>query len=95
MAKISRDPTELVAATIGPQHQYPDGLMLFLGTMLVPNADRHGPGQGFTHEIGDVVRISSPLLGTLVNEMVACTDAPPWTFGVRALMSSLAARGLL
>jgi fumarylacetoacetate (FAA) hydrolase family protein len=95
MTEISRDPAELVAATIGPDHQYPDGLMLFLGTMFVPTADRHAAGAGFTHEIGDVVTISSPKLGTLINKVNACHRAPPWTFGARALMASLAARGLL
>jgi fumarylacetoacetate (FAA) hydrolase family protein len=95
MDRISRDPLELVAATLGPEHQYPDGVMLFLGTMYVPTADRRGPGQGFTHEAGDVVRIASEKLGALVNEVTTSNAAPPWTFGVRALMRSLAARGLL
>jgi fumarylacetoacetate (FAA) hydrolase family protein len=95
MDRISRDPLELVAATCGPEHQYPDGLMLFLGTMYVPTADRRGPGQGFTHEAGDVVRISSAKLGALVNTVTTSDAAPPWTFGARALMRSLAARGLL
>ena len=95
MDRISRDPLELVAATLGAEHQYPDGLMLFLGTMYVPTADRRGPGQGFTHEAGDVVRISSDKLGALVNVVTTSSDAPPWTFGARALMRSLAARGLL
>jgi fumarylacetoacetate (FAA) hydrolase family protein len=95
MNRISRDPLELVAATCGPEHQYPDGLMLFLGTMYVPTADRRGPGQGFTHESGDVVRISSGKLGALVNTVTTSDAAPPWTFGARALMRSLAARGLL
>jgi fumarylacetoacetate (FAA) hydrolase family protein len=95
MDRISRDPLDLVAATWGPEHQYPDGVMLFLGTMYVPTADRRGPGQGFTHESGDVVRIASDKLGALVNEVTTSDAAPPWTFGVRALMRSLAARGLL
>jgi fumarylacetoacetate (FAA) hydrolase family protein len=95
MRRISRDPLELVAATHGPEHQYPDGFMLFLGTMYVPTVDRRGPGQGFTHLPGDVVRIASEKLGALVNEVGLSTDAPPWTFGARALMRSLAARGLL
>jgi fumarylacetoacetate (FAA) hydrolase family protein len=95
MGRISRDPLELVAATCGPEHQYPDGFMLFLGTMYVPTADRRGPGQGFTHLPGDVVRIASDKLGALVNEVGLSTEAPPWTFGARALMRSLAARGLL
>jgi fumarylacetoacetate (FAA) hydrolase family protein len=95
MGRISRDPLELVAATHGPEHQYPDGFMLFLGTMYVPTADRRGPGQGFTHLPGDVVRIASDKLGALVNEVGLSTEAPPWTFGAGALMRSLAARGLL
>jgi fumarylacetoacetate (FAA) hydrolase family protein len=95
LSQISRDPLDLVAATCGAEHQYPDGFMIFLGTMYVPTADRRGPGQGFTHEIGDVVRIASPRLGALVNTVTTSDRAPPWTFGVRALMRSLAARGLL
>jgi fumarylacetoacetate (FAA) hydrolase family protein len=95
MAEISRDPAELVATTLCAEHQYPDGLMLFLGTMFVPNIDRHGPGRGFTHDVGDTVRISSPKFGTLVNRITTCDRAPPWTFGIRALMTSLAQRGLL
>ena len=95
MGRISRDPLDLVAATCGPEHQYPDGFMLFLGTMYVPTADRRGPGQGFTHENGDVVRVSSERLGALVNTVTTSSAAPPWTFGARALMRSLAARGLL
>jgi len=92
---ISRDLLDLVAATCGPEHQYPDGFMLFLGAGYVPTADRRGRGQGFTHEHGDVVRISSEMLGALVNTVTTSSAAPPWTFGVRALMRSLAARGLL
>jgi fumarylacetoacetate (FAA) hydrolase family protein len=93
--RISRDPLDLVAATCGAEHQYPDGFMLFLGAGYVPTVDRRGPGQGFTHESGDVVRISSVRLGALVNTVSTSDTAPPWTFGVRALMRSLAARGLL
>ena len=95
LARISRDPTELAAATCGPEHQYPDGFMLFLGTIYVPTADRRAPGLGFTHEEGDIVRIASDKLGALVNVVTTADRAPPWTFGVRALMRSLAKRGLL
>jgi fumarylacetoacetate (FAA) hydrolase family protein len=95
MRRISRDPEALVAATIGPEHQYPDGLMLFLGTMFVPTRDRAGPGEGFTHREGDIVRVASPRLGGLINQVTTSDRAPPWTFGTRALMASLAARGLL
>jgi fumarylacetoacetate (FAA) hydrolase family protein len=95
MREISRDPLDLVAATIGKEHQYPDGLMLFLGTMFVPTKDRHEKGSGFTHEEGDVVSVSSAKLGTLVNVVTTSDRAPPWQFGVRDLMRSLSARGLL
>jgi fumarylacetoacetate (FAA) hydrolase family protein len=92
MAKISRDPSDLVAQTIGADHQYPDGLVLFLGTMFAPIQDRDRPGQGFTHKLGDVVRIHSPKLGTLINTVTTSDRAAPWTYGVRALMRTLAAR---
>ena len=95
MSQISRPPADLVAQTIGPNHQYPDGLMLLLGTMFAPIQDRHDPGQGFTHEIGDRVTISTPPLGTLVNWVTYSDKAPPWTFGVSALMANLAHRGVL
>src|SRR5204862_7169715 len=93
MKKISRDPADLVAATLGPEHQYPDGLMLFLGTMFVPTKDRRGPGEGFTHEEGEVVTISSPRRGALTNEVTTSAKAPPWRVGTRALTGGLACRG--
>ena len=95
MAQISRDPADLVAQTCGRHHQYPDGFMLYCGTMFAPVQDRDGPGQGFTHHIGDVVTISAPGLGALVNTVRLATDAPEWTFGTGALMRNLAGRGLL
>ena len=95
LSQISRDPLDLVAQAIGPNHQYPDGFMLFLGTMFSPTQDRHGPGQGFTHVVGDVVTVSTPQLGALVNRVTTSDQAEPWTFGVTALMQSLARRGLL
>ncbi|MGW2104365.1 fumarylacetoacetate hydrolase family protein [Streptomyces olivaceoviridis] len=95
MREISRDVTELVAATHGAHHQYPDGFVLFTGTLFAPTEDRRAPGAGFTHEYGDVVRISSPRLGALVNTVVPSEQAAPWTFGVRALMRNLARRGVL
>jgi fumarylacetoacetate (FAA) hydrolase family protein len=94
-SKISRDPLELVDQAIGPYHQYPDGLMLFLGTMFAPTQDRYGPGQGFTHAVGDVVTVSTPRLGTLVNRVNTSDRVPPWTYGTAALMRDLARRGLL
>src|SRR5881409_2405815 len=86
LAKISRDPLDLVRQAIGPHHAYPDGLMLFLGTMFAPTQDRHGPGQGFTHVVGDVVRIATPQLGTLVNRVTTSDQAERWSFGIGALM---------
>ena len=95
LSKISRDPLDLVAQACNANHQYPDGFMLFLGTMFAPTQDRHGPGQGFTHVVGDVVAISTPQLGTLVNRVTTSDQAAPWTFGIAALMKSLAKRRLL
>jgi fumarylacetoacetate (FAA) hydrolase family protein len=95
MSRISRDPADLVAEMIGPNHRYPDGAVLYLGTMFAPTEDRGAPGQGFTHKLGDVVTIASPRLGRLTNVMVHAPDAEPWRFGAAALMRNLAARGLL
>jgi fumarylacetoacetate (FAA) hydrolase family protein len=92
---ISRDPLDLVGHAIGPNHQYPDGLVLFLGTMFAPTQDRFGPGQGFTHAVGDIVAISTPALGTLVNRVNTSDRVEPWRYGVGALMRDLARRGLL
>ena len=91
---ISRDPLELVGHAIGPHHQYPDGLVLFLGTMFAPTQDRFGPGQGFTHAVGDLVAISTPRLGTLVNRVNTSDRIEPWRYGVSALLRDLARRGL-
>ncbi|WP_367846570.1 fumarylacetoacetate hydrolase family protein [Rhodoferax sp. WC2427] len=94
MASISRDPVDLVAQTLSA-HQYPDGFMLFLGTLFAPIEDRDQPGGGFTHKLGDVVTIHSAWLGALHNRVTHCETAPPWRFGLRAFMGNLAARGLL
>jgi fumarylacetoacetate (FAA) hydrolase family protein len=95
MGKISRDPEDIVRQTIGANHQYPDGFVLYLGTAFAPTKDRGAPGQGFTHRIGDIVHVSSPKLGRLTNVMTTSRDAEPWTFGTAALMRNLAKRGLL
>lgn len=95
MEQISRDPLELVAQTVGSDHQYPDGFMLFLGTLFAPTQDREERGSGFTHKPGDSVSIASPLLGTLHNRVTYSNQAAPWTFGLRALMGNLAVRGLV
>nr|WP_311268232.1 fumarylacetoacetate hydrolase family protein [Sphingobium sp. WCS2017Hpa-17] len=94
MNQISRDPLELVRQTLS-EHQYPDGFTLFLGTLFAPVQDRDEPGRGFTHKVGDVVAISTPRLGKLVNTVVRSKDAAPWSFGLTALFTNLAARGLL
>jgi fumarylacetoacetate (FAA) hydrolase family protein len=94
MSEISRDPEEFVRQAMS-EHHYPDGFVLFLGTLFAPTDDRDEPGRGFTHKIGDEVRISTPKLGTLVNSVSTSRDAPAWKFGTRALMRNLAARGLL
>jgi fumarylacetoacetate (FAA) hydrolase family protein len=95
VSEISRDLTELAGQAIGKYHRYPDGLVLFIGTMFAPVADRGAPGSGFTHKSGDVVSIAAPEIGRLVNEVVACDEAEPWAFGTGALMANLARRGLL
>jgi len=95
MKEISRDPADLVAQTIGRHHQYPDGLVLFLGTLFAPTEDRDTPGQGFTHKTGDVVTISCAGLGALRNTVRLSTECPEWTFGAAALMRNLAGRNLL
>ncbi|MBS0454685.1 MAG: fumarylacetoacetate hydrolase family protein [Proteobacteria bacterium] len=95
LTKISRDPLDIVSHAIGAHHDYPDGLVLFLGTMFAPTQDRHGPGQGFTHEVGDEVLIAAPELGALVNRVVHSDQAARWNFGIGALMRGLARRGLL
>ena len=95
MSKISRDPLEIVANAIGPNHQYPDGVMLFLGTMFAPTQDRFGPGQGFTHAVDDLVSVATPKLGALVNRVRHADQIAPWTFGLGALMRNLGQRKLL
>ncbi len=95
MRKISRSPESLAAATLNQHHQYPDGFVLFCGTVFAPTQDRGAKGQGFTHKHGDMVSVANPLLGVLFN-VVQSTDAcAPWEFGVSHLMRNLAGRGLL
>jgi fumarylacetoacetate (FAA) hydrolase family protein len=94
MSEISRDPADLVAQTCGRHHQYPDGFLLFLGTMFSPIQDRGAAGKGFTHRLGDRVTVSTPSLGSLINEVQRCDEIAPWTFGIRALYQSLASRGI-
>ena len=95
IAKISRDPADLVAQMLNQHHRYPDGAVLFLGTMFAPVEDRDAPGKGFTHKTGDVVTIEAPKLGRLVNRMMPTDQCEAWSFGTAALMRNLARRGLL
>jgi fumarylacetoacetate (FAA) hydrolase family protein len=95
MAQISRDPADLAKQAGGAHHAYPDGFVLYLGTMFAPTDDRDEAGHGFTHHLGDVVRIASPHLGALVNRVQHSEDLAPWSFGIGALMTNLAQRGLL
>ncbi len=95
MKEISRDPLDLVAQTIGRHHQYPDGFVLFMGTLFAPVEDRDTPGQGFTHKVGDIVTISNDKLGSLRNRVLLSTECAPWIFGASHLMRNLAGRGLL
>jgi fumarylacetoacetate (FAA) hydrolase family protein len=95
MTAISRDPEELVRQLFDAGRRYPDGAVLFLGTMFAPVADRGAPGKGFTHKSGDVVTVGAEVLGRLVNRMLHSQDCPPWDFGVGALMRNLARRGLI
>jgi fumarylacetoacetate (FAA) hydrolase family protein len=95
MNRISRDPADLVAAMIGDHHQYPDGAVLYLGTMFAPIDNRDSEGEGFTHKRGDIVTIASPRLGRLSNRVVRTDEAAPWRYGTGALMRNLARRGLI
>jgi fumarylacetoacetate (FAA) hydrolase family protein len=95
LSQISRDPQDIVNQMIGATHQYPDGAVLFLGTMFAPVEDRRAPGQGFTHELGDIVTIETPTLGKLTNRVTTSDKAAPWTYGAGQLMRNLAKRGLI
>lgn len=95
MAEISRDPLDLVSQTIGAHHQYPDGFMLFLGTLFAPTKDRDVVGEGFTHKIGDIVSISAPGLGRFENKVDLSTNCAPWTFGIRDLIRYLSRSDLI
>jgi fumarylacetoacetate (FAA) hydrolase family protein len=94
MSQISRPPAELVRQAMS-EHDYPDGFVLFLGTLFAPVQDRDTPGRGFTHKVGDVVRISTPRLGVLENRVTTSKDAPAWRTGIRALVDNLVQRGLI
>ena len=95
MKEISRDPEDLVNQTIGEHHQYPDGFMLYLGTLFAPTEDRGDEGRGFTHKLNDKVTISCDDLGVLVNQVKLSTECPKWEFGISQLMKNLSDRQLL
>jgi fumarylacetoacetate (FAA) hydrolase family protein len=95
MARISRDPADLVAQMLNANHAFPDGAVLFCGTMFAPVDDRDAPGKGFTHKTGDIVTIAAPRLGRLVNRVRPSDACERWTFGTAALMRNLAGRGVL
>ncbi|MGC4026273.1 MAG: fumarylacetoacetate hydrolase family protein [Mesorhizobium sp.] len=95
MSEISRSPEELVAAAMGKHHQYPDGMVLYLGTMFAPTKDRDAKGHGFTHHIGDVVTISNEKMGALVNRVRLSTECTPWTYGASHLLRGLSKAGLV
>ena len=95
MREIARDPADLVGQLIGKTHQYPDGAVLYLGTMFAPSEDRGEKGMGFTHKVGDIVTIHADPLGALANVMATADQAPPWTFGAADLMRNLAKRNLI
>jgi len=95
LVKISRDPADLVGQMVNAHHRFPDGAVLFLGTLFAPVEDRDAKGKGFTHKIGDIVTIAAPNLGRLVNRMRHSDKCEPWEFGVGALMRNLAGRGLI
>jgi fumarylacetoacetate (FAA) hydrolase family protein len=94
VSEISRPLTELINATRGAHHQYPDGFALYTGTLFAPTQDRDTPGTGFTHKPGDVVEIYSAHLGRLVNTTGVTDQLPPWAFGIRELMAYLRREGL-
>ncbi|MGH7056983.1 MAG: fumarylacetoacetate hydrolase family protein [Acetobacteraceae bacterium] len=95
LARISRDPAAIAADLFAPEHHYPDGAVLFLGTMFAPIADRGAEGMGFTHKYGDIVIIEEPRLGRLVNRIAPADACAAWSFGTAALMRNLGRRGLL
>jgi fumarylacetoacetate (FAA) hydrolase family protein len=95
LSAIARDPLDIVAQVVGDHHQYPDGFVLFLGTLFAPVVDRDEVGRGFTHHVDDLVRIAEPKLGALTNRVRLSEQIEPWTFGIDALFQSLAKRGLL
>jgi fumarylacetoacetate (FAA) hydrolase family protein len=95
MARISRNPASLAKATLNQHHQYPDGFVLFCGTVFAPTQDRGAKGQGFTHQHGDRVSVANPLIGALFNTVRSTDQCPPWIFGVSHLMRNLAGRALL
>lgn len=90
VSALSRSFEDLVRAAHGEHHQYPDGFVLFTGTLFAPTQDRDVPGEGFTHKLGDVVTIANGSLGALVNQVGRAEELPPWTYGIRDLVRDVA-----
>ena len=86
VSHISRPLRQLVDQTVGLHHQYPDGLVLFTGTLFAPTQDRDTPGSGFTHKPSDRVSIWSTHLGLLSNTTGVTEELPPWEFGINAFL---------
>lgn len=86
VSALSRSFEDLIAATYGDHHQYPDGFALFTGTLFAPTEDRDTPGEGFTHKLGDVVTIRNQHLGALINRVGRCEELPQWSYGIRQLI---------
>ena len=63
---------------VNAHHRYPDGAVLFLGTMFAPVQDRDAPGQGFTHKYRRHRHDRRAQTGTLVNRMQPTDQCEPW-----------------
>jgi fumarylacetoacetate (FAA) hydrolase family protein len=90
MPDIGSDPADIVARATETAYRHPDGLMLSLRTAFATTADRLKAGQGFSHQVGDVVTVHTPRLGALVNRINHADRTEPWTFGIAALIRYLA-----
>ncbi|WP_144589572.1 fumarylacetoacetate hydrolase family protein, partial [Brevibacterium casei] len=91
VGSLSRGFEDLVSAAHGRHHQYPDGFVLFTGTLFAPTEDRDAAGLGFTHHLGDVVMIANDHLGALRNTVGRSEDLPAWDYGIRTLFADIGA----
>ena len=95
MDEIRRDPQDALAKQLFDIHDYPDGVVLFNGTGIVPASDRGGPGSGFFHKTGDTVHIFADELGSLANIMVPTAEVHMHEHSMFDFMSALARRGVM